>query len=336
MMKNKSGNLDEKQIKNLEIVHKCGMDLLYLINDVLDLSKLDAKQNHIHNTKIKVKEFMTSIYEMFYSQTKAKNLELIFEIDDSLDFIYSDQEKIKQIVKNLLSNALKFTSQGKIEFLIKDDKNNIKILIKDEGIGIAQDKQEYIFERFKQLDGSITRKYGGTGLGLTICKELVTLLNADIKVISEVNKGSTFEVTIPKNSDLVLNLNFKETQNKNLENSKEKIENIPQFEVKSENIEKEEIYILNNDPISFFNLIIELNKKYHVKQISKIEQLFFLEKDIQNKKVIIDISKLENKEIIDIGFRKSYIIAKIMLFLLIIVIYKILIYIYDRNLFQFK
>ncbi len=296
MMKNKSGNLDEKQIKNLEIVHKCGKDLLYLINDVLDLSKLDAKQNHLRITKINVKEFMTSIYEMFYAQTKAKNLKLIFEIDDRLDFIYSDQEKIKQIVKNLLSNALKFTSQGKIEFLIKDDKNNIKILIKDEGIGIAQDKLEYIFDRFKQLDGSTTRKYGGTGLGLTICKELITLLNAHIKVTSEENKGSTFEVTIPKNSDLVLDLDSLEIQNENLENSEEKIEDIPQFEVKPENIEKEEIYILNNDPISFFNLIIELNKKYHVKQISKIEQLFLLEKENKNPKIIVDISKLKNED----------------------------------------
>ena len=296
MMKNKSGNLDEKQIKNLEIVHKCGKDLLYLINDVLDLSKLDAKQNHLRITKINVKEFMTSIYEMFYAQTKAKNLKLIFEIDDSLDFIYSDQEKIKQIVKNLLSNALKFTSQGKIEFLIKDDKNNIKILIKDEGIGIAQNKLEYIFDRFKQLDGSTTRKYGGTGLGLTICKELITLLNAHIKVTSEENKGSTFEVTIPKNSDLVLDLDSLKIQNENLENSEEKIEDIPQFEVKPENIEKEEIYILNNDPISFFNLIIELNKKYHVKQISKIEQLFLLEKENKNPKIIVDISKLKNED----------------------------------------
>ena len=296
MIKNRSGNLDEKQLKNLEIVHKCGKDLLYLINDVLDLSKLDAKQNHVHNTKINVKEFMTSIYEMFYAQTKAKNLKLIFEIDESLDFIYSDQEKIKQIIKNLLSNALKFTAEGKIEFLIKDDKNNIKILIKDEGIGIPQDKQEYIFDRFKQLDGSTTRKYGGTGLGLTICKEIIALLNADIKVISEVNKGSTFEVTIPKNSDLVINSNSQVIQDSPLENDEKSIENISQFEIKPITVEKEEIYILNNDPISFFNLIIELNKRYQVKQLSKIEQLFLLEKDVKNSKIIIDISKLKNED----------------------------------------
>lgn len=298
MMKNKSGNLDEKQIKNLEIVHKCGKDLLYLINDVLDLSKLDAKQNHIYNTKINLKEFMTSIYEMFYAQTKAKKIKLIFEIDDSLDFIYSDQEKIKQIIKNLLSNAIKFTSEGRIEFLIKDNNNSIKIVIKDEGIGIPQDKLEYIFDRFKQLDGSTTRKYGGTGLGLTICKELISLLNGKINVFSELNIGSTFEVIIPKNIHLATNQDIKNSQNEVEENSDKNIE-LPEnlnFIVTKQEVEKESIYILNNDPISFFNLIIELNKKYHVKQLSKIEQLFLIEKEEKNPKIIIDISKLKNED----------------------------------------
>lgn len=296
MMKNKSGNLDEKQIKNLEIVHKCGKDLLCLINDVLDLSKLDAKQNIIHNTKIQLKDYMNSIYEMFYAQIKAKNLELIFKIDEDLDYIYSDQAKINQIIKNLLSNALKFTSKGKIYFLITNEKDNIKITIQDEGIGIPSDKLEYIFDRFKQVDGSTTRKYGGTGLGLTICKELVSLLNGEINVFSKLDIGSTFEVIIPKNSELAIDLDFQEIQNKNLETSEETIENISQFEIKSKNIEKEEIYILNNDPISFFNLIIELNKKYHVKQLSKIDQLFLIEKEEKNPKIIIDISKLKNED----------------------------------------
>ncbi len=286
----------EKQIKNLEIVHKCGKDLLSLINDVLDLSKLDAKQNIIHNSKIQLKDYMNSIYEMFYAQTKAKNLELIFKIDEDLDYIYSDQAKINQIIKNLLSNALKFTSKGKIYFLITNEKDNIKITIQDEGIGIPSDKLEYIFDRFKQVDGSTTRKYGGTGLGLTICKELVSLLHGEINVFSKLDTGSTFEVIIPKNSELAMDLDFQEIQNKNLENSEEPIENISQFEIKSKNIEKEKIYILNNDPISFFNIIIELNKKYHVKQLSKIDQLFLVEKEKKNPKIIIDISKLKNED----------------------------------------
>lgn len=298
MIKNKSGNLDEKQIKNLEIVHKCGKDLLYLINDVLDLSKLDAKQNHIHNTKINLKNFMTSIYEMFLAQIKAKNIELIFKIDDNLDYIYNDQNKIKQIIRNLLSNALKFTEKGKIYFIVKDDKNNIKIIIQDEGIGIPQDKIEYIFDRFKQLDGSTTRKYGGTGLGLSICKEIITLLNGEIKVTSEQNKGSTFEVIIPKNMNLATSQNLENFQDEFEENNNKNIvlDENTNFISPTKSIEKESIYVLNNDPISFFNLIIELNKKYHVKQLSKVEQLFLIEKEEKNPKIIIDISKLKNED----------------------------------------
>ena len=298
MIKNKSGNLDEKQIKNLEIVHKCGKDLLYLINDVLDLSKLDAKQNHIHNTKINLKNFMTSIYEMFLAQIKAKNIELIFKIDDNLDFIYNDQNKIKQIIRNLLSNALKFTEKGKIYFIVKDDKNNIRIIIQDEGIGIPQDKIEYIFDRFKQLDGSTTRKYGGTGLGLSICKEIITLLNGEIKVTSEQNKGSTFEVIIPKNMNLATSQNLENFQDEFEENNNKNIvlDENTNFISPTKSIEKESIYVLNNDPISFFNLIIELNKKYHVKQLSKVEQLFLIETEDKNPKIIIDISKLKNED----------------------------------------
>lgn len=297
MMKNKLENLDEKQVKNLEIINKCGKDLLLLINDILDLSKLDAKANHIHNSKINIKESMHSLYEMFYSQIKAKNLKLILEVDENLDFIYSDQEKIKQIVKNLLSNAIKFTQNGEINFLVKDDGDNIKIIIQDQGIGIPQDKLEYIFDRFKQLDGSIRRKYGGTGLGLTICKELITLLNGNIFVSSTIDVGSTFEVSIPKNLDLAINFDDETTQSEIIDNEKA-IEDISSFESNSKNIQKETIYVLNNDPISFFNLIIELNKKYHVKQLSKIEQL----ESIENKssKVIVDITKLKDEEIKEI------------------------------------
>jgi signal transduction histidine kinase len=298
MKKNRSENLDEKQIKNLEIIHKCGEDLLYLINDILDLSKLDAKENLVRNSKIDLKEYMTNIYDMFYAQTKAKNLKLVFRIDDSLDFIYSDEIKIKQIIKNLLSNSLKFTQEGKISFLIEDLKTNIKITVQDDGIGIPQDKIEYIFDRFKQLDGTRTRKYGGTGLGLTISKELITLLNGKINVNSQVGIGTTFEVIIPKNSYLILEKDMQDFQNNSESISEKDItinfeENLI-FETNEKTVEKQLIYILNNDPIYFLNLIIELNKKYIVKQVAKAEQLFLIGEE--NFKIIVDISKLEDKD----------------------------------------
>jgi hypothetical protein len=180
-------------------------------------------------------------------------------------------------------------------FLVKNDNENIKIIIQDEGIGIPTDKLEYIFDRFKQLDGSTKRKYGGTGLGLTICKELVTLLNGKISVSSKVDFGSTFEVTIPKNNNLVINTDKNSDQEINISTNQNKIESIPEFNTKSDQIEKEIVYILNNDPISFFNIIIELNKKYQVKQLSKIEQIVSIEN--KNSKIIIDITKLNNEQI---------------------------------------
>jgi anti-sigma regulatory factor (Ser/Thr protein kinase) len=236
---------------------------------------------------------------MFYAQTKEKSLKLVFKIDDSLDFIYSDEIKIKQIIKNLLSNSLKFTKEGKIYFFVEDYKTDIKITIQDEGIGIPQDKIEYIFDRFKQLDGTRTRKYGGTGLGLTICKELITLLNGKINVTSQVGVGTTFEVIIPKNNDLVLEENIDNHQ-KVEESSNDEINNISieedfVFENDKNPIEKELIYILNNDPIYFLNLIIELNKKYIVKQVAKTEELLLIGEE--NFKIIVDISKLKDNDI---------------------------------------
>ena len=206
MAKNRSGKLDEKQVKNLQIINKCGKDLLFLINDVLDLSKLEAGQIIVNNSSINLKDLMSSIYDMFYPQTKMKNIDFVMKIDESLESIYSDEDRIKQIIKNLLSNALKFTEKGRISLVVKDDKENIRIIVEDEGIGIPKDKLEHIFDRFKQVDGSTTRKYGGTGLGLAICKELAMLLKGDVYVSSELDKGSKFEFIFSKNLNLLESL----------------------------------------------------------------------------------------------------------------------------------
>ncbi|QDF28288.1 sensor histidine kinase [Halarcobacter anaerophilus] len=203
MKRNSSGNLNEKQLKSLEIINRCGNDLLFLINDVLDLSKLEAGQIILDNRTFSVKNLMEGIHEIFHFQAEDKNLELVYEIDESLDLIYSDEERIKQIIKNLLSNALKFTHEGKIFFRVKDEKEKIRVTVEDQGIGIAEDKLEYIFDRFKQADSSTTRRYGGSGLGLAICKDLLSLLHGDISVSSKLGKGSKFEVTFPKNENKI-------------------------------------------------------------------------------------------------------------------------------------
>ncbi|RXJ90876.1 hypothetical protein CRV01_06945 [Arcobacter sp. CECT 8983] len=201
MSKNKPSNLSEKDIYNLNIINRCGHDLLYLINDVLDISKLEAKEIRLYKEDINIKLLIESICETFKPQVLNKNLELIFTCKDSIGIIHSDKQRIKQIVGNLLSNALKFTEKGKIEIILKDKDNFIEIIVKDDGIGIKEDKIKDIFDRFKQAEESISRRYGGTGLGLAICKELSILLGGDIKVESIFGKGSTFSVLIDKNEN---------------------------------------------------------------------------------------------------------------------------------------
>ena len=183
-----------------------------------------------------------------------------------------------------MSNALKFTQNGTIKFLVKDDNEHIKVIIEDSGIGIEEAKLEHIFDRFKQVDGSTTRKYGGTGLGLAICKDLSRLLQGDVTVSSETNKGSIFVVTIHKNEELLKGINILE-----IKNDEESTEN--EGSIKEE---KEKMVILNNDPIVFLNLVIELNKVYNIKQVFEFNELKeFADK---NYKILLDIDKLNEEE----------------------------------------
>jgi len=284
MMKNKRGVLNEKDVKNLEIINKCGKDLLFLINDVLDLSKLEAGEMILNNDKINLKKLMDSIYDMFAIQVKEKNLNFIYEVDKSIEYIFSDKDRIKQIIKNLLSNALKFTQEGTIKFLVENDNEHIKVTIEDSGIGIEKAKLEHIFDRFKQVDGSTTRKYGGTGLGLAICKDLSRLLQGDVTVSSETDKGSRFVVTIHKNEELLKGIDILSIKDDDESTEKEK----------SIKVEKEKMVILNNDPIVFLNLVIELNKVYNIHQVFEFDELKnFADKD---DKILLDIDKLNDEE----------------------------------------
>ena len=275
MMKNRTKNLTDKQVKNLKIVNNCGKDLLYLINDILDLSKLEAGQINIEKSDIDVKEMAQDVFDMFESQAKSKGITLELEVDDNIGMIFSDEDRVKQILKNLISNALKFTSEGTVRFKVKNSNHEIKVFIEDEGIGIPEDKLEHIFNRFKQADGSTTRQYGGTGLGLAISKELAKLLDGNIKVKSIVGEGSTFELTLPKN---VANLN----------------ENLTLKTIEKTN--KLEFIVFNNEPVSFISIITELKKSFKVSQTHTLDLLFKLYEKTNNK-VLIDLDTLKKDEL---------------------------------------
>ena len=191
------GLLPEKQIENLDKVLISAENLLGLINSVLDIAKIEAGR-----MDVMVANFRLSALIDLCANTAQPLLqpEVILEkhVDESLELIHSDQDKIRQIILNLLSNAAKFTPQGKISLSARrEGEENLCISVADTGIGISPEALPRIFKEFEQADTTTTRKYGGTGLGLTISRSLARLLGGDLTAASIPGEGSTFTLTIP-------------------------------------------------------------------------------------------------------------------------------------------
>lgn len=263
MKENKEANLNEKQVKNLSIVNNCGKYLLTLINDVLDISKLESGKVTVDYKKMNLIDTLNEIYDMFLPQTKEKGLNIDFEFDKSLNFIYSDKNKIKQVVKNLLSNALKFTKEGTIKLKAIDEDDYVCIVVEDQGIGIEENKLLNIFDRFKQADDSTTRKYGGTGLGLSISKEILELLKGSIYAKSRPDKGSKFYATIPKNLHHLESLDFLDIkeEDKNFDDENNIIDI------------KKKILFLNTNAVEFFKTVVHLQGEFDLTQVLDLEEL---------------------------------------------------------------
>ncbi len=200
---NREKNLTKNQIESAKIINNSGYELLNLINDILDLSKIEAGKMIVNPEYITLEDLLGDISNMFKHVAEKKGLFFNPQTNcDPLLSLYNDRQKINQILKNLISNALKFTSQGGVTVnfrLNAEDKQVLCMDVTDTGIGIPFDKREEIFEAFKQVDGSISRNFGGTGLGLSIAMELAKLLNGRISLTSELNTGSTFTICIPIN-----------------------------------------------------------------------------------------------------------------------------------------
>jgi len=308
MMKNTKKTLNEDQVKNLSIINNCGNDLLFLINDVLDVSKLEAGEITLVNETLYFKSVIDETKEMFNPQMKSKGIDFIVEYDDTIEYIYSDRQRIKQVIKNLLSNSVKFAQNGTIKLISKNEQDSVRVLVEDNGIGIPQSKLENIFDRFKQVDESTTRQYGGTGLGLAICKELTELLGGEISVQSEENKGTIFSITISKNSDLV---DTKDVVVENIlsieDNVLEEVSTAPSIVEEDKNTLKldneviktsDSLLVLNNDPISFMKLSIELKKNYTIIQSNSLVNLLDDYKNNQETNLaIIDTSTLDKSNL---------------------------------------
>ena len=196
---NPDDNLTAEQVKYAQTIQSSGNDLLNLINDILDLSKIEAGHVDIRPEPVSVERLSNNLRQVF--EPIAKNKSLGFEIDISPEcpaVIETDLQRIEQILKNLLSNAFKFTEKGEVTLsMSRTGDGQVAFGVTDTGIGIAPEQQKRIFEAFHQADGTISRKFGGTGLGLSISRELVRLLGGTIHIRSQEGKGSTLTVTLP-------------------------------------------------------------------------------------------------------------------------------------------
>ena len=191
------GPLNEEQKKQLGMVRGSSSHLLNLINDVLDISKIEAGQMQFMKESFNLRESIEKIIQTIQPQAENKNLEVEVEIASGVMTITSDQRRVEQVILNLLSNAIKFIEHGKIRVECSINEGQVLVRVIDTGIGIKNEDMEKLFKPFRQIDAAITRKYEGTGLGLSICKKIIELLGGKIWVESEWGKGSTFSFTLP-------------------------------------------------------------------------------------------------------------------------------------------
>jgi CheY-like chemotaxis protein len=200
LAENKNGNLSSDQVECAEIINRSGYDLLELINEVLDLSKIEAGRMSLDVENVSLKALATEIERNFRFQVEQKGLMLDVDLEEGLpEYIQTDPRRLNQILRNLVSNAVKFTDRGSITVAMRNqDEETLAVSIADTGIGLPEDKQMAVFEAFQQAEGGTSRQYGGTGLGLSISRELARLLGGEIKLISTVNEGSVFTLSIPK------------------------------------------------------------------------------------------------------------------------------------------
>ena len=285
MSNNKDNKLDEISHKNIKIINKCALDLDELINDILDISKIEAGELNIYKKNISLKNLIEELYDLFVPIAQNKNIEFINNFQINNDEIFTDEQRTKQIIKNLVSNALKFTNEGKVEILSKEFDEYFEISVIDSGVGIEKDNLEYIFDRFKQVNNVVSKKQQGTGLGLAISKQLSLMLNGYLSATSEIGKGSIFKFIIYK----------KESQS-TLDYEKVKIDKTKENLLFSEKFLKKQLFLFHSNSIEQFNLTISLKKYgFNVIPILNEDKLFNKINSIQmdNCLIILD-SKLEN------------------------------------------
>ena len=195
---NKDGNLNEEQIKFANTIYSAGNDLLALINDILDLSKIEAGKVELRSEPLTIQRLLEPVKRTFEPVASQKHLEFSWDLGQSQALIETDAQRVQQILKNLLSNAFKFTERGQVSLRVTQNEQGYAFSVRDSGIGIAKSHHGTIFEAFQQADGTTNRRFGGTGLGLSISRDLAHMLGGDLSVESELGQGSCFTLSLPR------------------------------------------------------------------------------------------------------------------------------------------
>ncbi|MCS7251224.1 MAG: response regulator [Anaerolineae bacterium] len=198
ILKGIDGPLTEAQRQDLTAIYNAGQHLLGLINDILDLSKIEAGRMELHFAEVDLREIIRGVMSTAVGLTRDKPIELRQEVPEDLPPVWADPQRTRQVLLNLVSNAAKFTERGFIAVRAQAGPSFVTVSVQDTGIGIPQEKQEEIFQEFTQVDSRTSRRYGGSGLGLAIARRLVEMMGGRIWVESEVGKGSTFFFTLPR------------------------------------------------------------------------------------------------------------------------------------------
>jgi signal transduction histidine kinase len=218
MADNVGGNLTPKQVQFAQTIYASGMDLLALINDLLDLAKIESGTvATLRIAPARLDELREDLERTFRQIAQDRGLEFAISVDEALPAsVRTDMPRVKQVLKNLLANAFKFTKSGGVTLRVAPAASGwspgnarlnsapsvIEFSVADTGIGIPQDKQEIVFDAFQQVDGTTSRHYGGTGLGLSISREITRLLGGEIRLSSQFGKGSTFTLYLPISESL--------------------------------------------------------------------------------------------------------------------------------------
>jgi signal transduction histidine kinase len=208
MLRGLAGPLNDEQTKQLGMVRGSARHLLELINDVLDLSKIEHGQLDVHREPFDLRESVTRVVASVAPLAAKKGLVLATDVPGQLPLMMSDQRRVEQILLNLLNNAIKFTEEGSVSLNVdlvpdglddpgEEARRTVRIRVVDTGIGIERNDLAMLFQPFQQIDSGLSRQHEGTGLGLAICRRLAGLLGGDIVAASEWRKGSTFTVTLP-------------------------------------------------------------------------------------------------------------------------------------------